>query len=199
MDDRLVLSSSFASDGTLFALAQNRNWDSPPSLFRSTDRGDTWQRVRQNIGVGWGRWITTRLVLSPSFGADGTLYAANLDGLLRSTDRGDAWEVVYSYDEVAEGNFEPWVALSPNFATDHTLFTSKVCGGVYRSNDGGDTWREVSQELTVPEAALSPAHHTCDPPGFTSLVFPQPSAANSGVFVWTEVGVFEQTGPPAGE
>ena len=32
------------------------------------------------------------------------------------------------------GNFTPWVVMSPNFGTDNTLFTSKVCEGVFRTD-----------------------------------------------------------------
>ena len=87
--------------------------------------------------MDWDFWTTTRLVMSPSFSADGTLYAAAHDGLLRSNDRGETWQKVYSYDGVLEGNFEPWVAVSPTFATDNTVYTSKVCGGVFRSTGRG--------------------------------------------------------------
>ena len=187
----VAISPSFASDNTLLVVARNKSWDTGPSLFRSTDRGNTWRQVTQNLGVGWDRWITTRLVLSPSYADDGTLYAATLDGLLRSTDRGDTWQKVYSYDEILEGNFEPWVVVSPDFASDDTVFTSKVCGGVFSSNDRGDTWREVTQELTVPTVALSSVHQTCEPPGFNSLVFSPSFASDNTVFVWTEVGIIQ--------
>ena len=162
-------------------------------MFRSTDRGDTWHMIAQRLQLDWGRWINTRLVISPSFATDGNLYAATLDGLLRSTDRGDTWKEVYSYDEVLDGNFPPWVAISPNFAVDSTLFTSKVCEGVFRSTDGGDTWRDVSRQLTVPAIALSPDYHTCDPSGFTSLVFSPSFTDDSTLFVWSEVGIFQLT------
>ena len=189
----VVLSSSFASDNTLFVAARNKNGDTGPSLFRSTDRGDTWSQVTQNLGVSWGRWVTTRLVLSPSFASDGTLYAATMGGLLRSTDRGNTWQKVYSYDEVLEGNFEPWVVISPNYANDETIFTSKVCGGVFRSTDRGDSWEEISKDLAVPGIDLVPGHRTCEDTGFTSLEFSRSLATESTIFVWTEVGLFQRS------
>ena len=187
----VLLSSSFAIDNTLFALARNPNWDTGPSLLISTDRGDTWRQTAQNLGVDWGRWASTRLVISPSFGTDGTLYAATKDGLLRSSDQGANWQNVYSYDEVSEGNFSPWVALSPNFATDNSLFTSKVCGGLFRSSDRGETWQEVGESFDVPGLDQYSGHHTCDPPGFTSLVFSPSYTSDKAVFVWTEAGLFQ--------
>ena len=195
LDDTRVIQASvspgYGEDGTVFVVASNKDWDAGPSLYRSTDRGDTWHRVAQRLDVSWGRWIAARLVLSPSFDADGTLFAATLGGLLRSTDRGATWQAIYSYDDVLEGNFEPWVAISPDFARDGTLFTSKVCGGVARSTDRGNTWEQVDKGLTVPGMALSSAYRVCDPPGFASLVFPPSSTGDSGLFVWTEVGIFQ--------
>ena len=81
--------------------------------------------------------------------------------------------------------------LKACFVRDKTVFTIKVCEGVFRSADGGDTWRDVTLALTVPSMALSPGHHTCDPPGFTSLAFSPPFAADSTLFVSTEVGIFQ--------
>ena len=41
----------------------------------------------------------------------------------------------------------PWVydvALSPAYATDHTLLAAVQGGGLYRSADGGATWALVN-------------------------------------------------------
>ena len=188
---KVALTPSFASDNTLFVVARNKNWDTGSSLFSSTDRGDTWHQVTQNLGVGWGRWVTTRLVLTPSFATDGTLYTATHDGLLRSKDRGGTWQKVFSYDRVLEGNFEPWVVISPDYATDDTIITSKVCGGVFRSTDQGESWQEIGKDLAVPAMALYPGYHVCNHPGFTSLVFSPSFASDSTVFSWTEAGIFQ--------
>ena len=85
------------------------------------------------------------------------------------------------------------LAISPKFSEDGTIFIG-LGGwdlGVFRSNDRGDTWREVTQELTVPTVALSSVHHTCEPPGFNSLVFSPSFASDNTVFVWTEVGIIQ--------
>ena len=79
--------------------------------------------------------------------------------------------------------------MSPNFGTDNTLFTSKVCEGVFRSKDRGETWEDVTSQLLFPLIDLVPGHHSCDPPGFRTLVFPSPSTTDNTVFVWTEVGI----------
>ena len=118
-----------------------------------------------------GYSVTSGIVISPAFGTDGIFFAATPDGLLRSTDEGVTWETVYSYDGVLQGNFSPWVVLSPEFGTDNTLFTSKVCEGIFRSQNRGETWEEVTSELSFPLIGLVQGYHTCDPPGFRTLVF----------------------------
>ena len=192
----VAVSPAYGEDHTIFVVARNKDWDAGPALYRSADWGDTWHRVAQRLDVSLGRWITTRLVLSPSFRADGTLFAATHGGLLCSTDRGGTGQTIYSYDEVLEGNFAPWVAISPDFANDNTLFTSKVCGGVARSTDRGDTWQEVGRDLTVPGVVLSSDYHVCNPPGFSSLVFTPSFTSDGTLFVWTEVGIFRISESP---
>ena len=189
----VVVSPSFANDSTLIVAARNKDWNAGDSLFISTDRGDTWSKVTANLGVTWGFWATTRLVVSLAFASDGTLYAATLDGLMRSTDRGINWQKVYSYDHVSQANFAPWVALSPNFSDDNTLFTSKVCEGVYRSTDRGDSWQKADWSITDSELASFGTYYSCDPPGVTSLVFSPSYAQDHIVFLWTEVGIFQLT------
>ena len=215
----VLLSPSFGTDNTVFVLGQASIGN---ALYKSTDRGETWSQLTElqagirglavlgetdnpipNLPVGG-------IVISPDFGTDGTLFAVTPgirplieSGLLRSTDQGNTWETVYSYDVEIQGNFSPWVVVSPNFGTDGTLFTSTVCESIFRSQDRGETWEEATSELLFPLIGLVPGHHTCDPPGFRTLVFPAPSAIDSQVFVWTEVGIFKLSnfsvsGPVAG-
>ena len=186
----VLLSPAFGTDDTVFVLAHAPIQSVGNALYKSTDRGETWRQLRPNLPVDSGYSITNGIVISPAFGSDGTFFAATLDGLLRSTDQGITWETIYNYDEVLQGNFTPWVVMSPNFGTDNTLFTSKVCEGVFRSKDRGETWEDVTSQLLFPLIDLVPGHHTCDPPGFRTLVFPSPSTTDNSVFVWTEVGIF---------
>lgn len=191
----VLLSPSIGTDNTVFVLAQASGGN---VLYKSTDRGETWRQLIPNLPVNSGPSVTSGIVISPAFGTDGTLFAATRgygqlteDRLLRSTDQGNTWETVYTYDGVLQRNFSPWVVVSPNFGTDSTLFTSKVCESIFRSQDRGETWEEVTSELSFPLIGLIPDYHTCDPPGFRTLVFPPSSATDSTLFVWTEVGIFQ--------
>ena len=71
------------------------------------------------------------LAISPDFSNDNTLFMG-LDGwdmgVFRSTDGGDSWQEVY---EGLRGSAHGgWVVLSPNFASDRTVFAGRGNGGV---------------------------------------------------------------------
>ena len=94
----LALSPAFERDNTLFVAADETFAFDSPGVFRSTDRGETWQPVLTNRGI-------LSFAVSPAFETDATLFAgANNDtradevcdawggGVFRSTDGGANWE-----------------------------------------------------------------------------------------------------------
>jgi len=102
-----------------------------------------------------------KIVASPDFGEDGTLFTVVETRLYKSTDGGESWGLV-------GGGLPPdeWVvslALSPNYADDQTIFAGVSSGltgeGVYKSTDGGHSWRLAClglNDLLVQEVAVSP-------------------------------------------
>jgi photosystem II stability/assembly factor-like uncharacterized protein len=79
------------------------------------------------------------------------LFAACSSGLYRSLDRGNTW--LSSYLTLREPVPTLSVVLSPEFISDHTVFTG-VPGCVLRSTDGGETW-EVIQLASPPPFVVS--------------------------------------------
>ena len=136
----LAVSPTFGTDGTLFAGTSGKE----NALYRSTDGGDSWRRVFVPRSSG-----SVRLALSPAFETDGTLFAFHSvpdnEGVYRSTDGGDTWRQVANPGPSSVAS----LALSPAFETDGTLFaytgayTLEEDSRVYRSTDGGDSWRRV--------------------------------------------------------
>jgi len=108
----------------------------------------------------------TKLYPSPDFGRDQTLFAIGGGRVYRSRDGGATWEHLRGGLPDSPGLLRTSVtlALSPNFGRDQTLFAAMYQGdwlglGVYRSQDGGDTWESVwngLQALRVRHLVVSP-------------------------------------------
>lgn len=158
------LSAEYARDQTLFLVM-------PGKLYRSTDAGQSWARLRG--GLPEGDYLTLNLAVSPAFAADRTLFAGGFrgdawgEGVYRSVDGGETWQPAWQdlthlrvYD----------VAVSPGYQTDGTVVAASRYqrltpweGGVsfFRLADDGLTWTLVmtqphGADLLSPEELLPP-------------------------------------------
>jgi photosystem II stability/assembly factor-like uncharacterized protein len=68
------------------------------------------------------------------------VFAATDDGVYLSPNGGRAWKPAGT--ETA-GMTVLSLALSPNFATDQTLYAGTEAGDIFRSSDGGSSWRRL--------------------------------------------------------
>ncbi len=127
-------------------------------VYRSRDGGGTWA----NVGLGSSEHIG-RILVHPKDGntvlvaAEGPLWASGGDrGVYKTTDGGETWSHVLDIDEdtgVTDLEFDP--------STPKTVYAAAyqrrrhVWGfmgggpesGIYKSVDGGDTWRQVTTGL----------------------------------------------------
>lgn len=127
----IAFSPQFATDHTLFAGSLNTG------LYKSTTAGLTWSQVAGGLDA----CCVSHVVVSPQYGVDHTVFvivpsgATGQRGLYRSTDGGTTWQLLAS----SQGMTLLTLALSPNFANDHTLFVGTLERGVLVSTNGGTT------------------------------------------------------------
>ncbi len=130
----LAISPAFGQDQTLLALARQQG------LFRSTDGGESWERLTERYQEPVHYPETAGLVaFSPAYAQDRTIFLAH-DGLKRSTDGGETWSSLPGLEPSS-------LALSPAFASDQTLFGWFGQAGLLRSTDSGDTWQPAVKGL----------------------------------------------------
>ncbi len=123
-------------------------------VYKSTDAGATWV----NIGLRDTRHIG-RIVVHPTnadivfVAALGHVYGPNQErGVFRSTDGGKSWSKVLYKDEktgAIDIGFAPsnpsvlYAALWEAFRTPYTMSSGGPGSGLYKSTDGGATWKRL--------------------------------------------------------
>ena len=157
--DQFVVSPTFKTDQTIFATF---TVNLVPSLYKSTDGGQTWKKVldnRQDV-----------VAVSTNFSSDKTVFAVATDAVRSSTDGGQTWKNVttpLAATKVKE------IAFSPNYSQDKQLILvsayvdmgSKDPHGVFGSTDGGASWQQINPDLTqravnYPAVLFSPGYAT---------------------------------------
>jgi photosystem II stability/assembly factor-like uncharacterized protein len=129
----VAVSPAFAADGTVFAGSYGGG------IYRSEDRGATWKaRTTGLIQLSPGR-----VVPSPDFAQDRTVFIAATECIFKSATAGDAWMLLNV--DPANQTYIRHLDVSPDFAFDQTIFASNEEGIAphlspyqgYRSIDGG--------------------------------------------------------------
>jgi photosystem II stability/assembly factor-like uncharacterized protein len=107
-------------------------------VYRSDDRGMSWKKV----STGLKNATVNSLAVNP---ATSVVYAATNGGVSRSSDRGETW---------TDALVRPYAyALAIDTMQTQTLYAgfadaSGEPGGVYRTDDGGTSWKSVVNGLT---------------------------------------------------
>ncbi len=134
----------------------------PAALFKSTDDGETWQWVRglsehptrNDWQPGAGGLCLHTIVLDPT-NLENILVAISAAGVFRTNDAGATW---YPSNKGTRANFMPdEPPVYPEFGQcvhkvvqypgqSRRLYQQNHCG-VYRSDDGGDSWAEITEGL----------------------------------------------------
>jgi photosystem II stability/assembly factor-like uncharacterized protein len=164
----LAASPDFANDGVCFAARGS-------GLYRSDDRGDTWQFALETLNLE-GPLATLAVAVSPDFASDHSVFVGAPGGILRSLDGGQNWFIATlpSPPPVVSA-----LVISPNFVHDGVLLAGTTEDGVFRSADRGSTWSAWNfglLDLSVLCMAISPAF-----------------SDDETLFVGTETGIFRST------
>lgn len=123
----LDISPAYPEDPTMYLVDYN------DGIFRSDDGGLSWTHLSDpQFSPDF------RVALSPAFPEDSTIFVVasgiSGSGVYRSTNRGDAWT------QIKEGYFVNILAVSPRYAEDHTVIVGGDTGGLFMTEDSGDTW-----------------------------------------------------------
>jgi photosystem II stability/assembly factor-like uncharacterized protein len=133
----------------------------PSALWRSTDRGETFELVRglwdhphrPEWQPGGGGQAIHTLLPHPT-DPDRVTVAMSTGGVYRTTDGGTTWEPAnrgikaeFMPDEVNYPEFGQCVHKVARSATDHDVLYAQNHGGVYRSDDAGDSWTSIAEGL----------------------------------------------------
>jgi photosystem II stability/assembly factor-like uncharacterized protein len=127
-------------------------------VWRSTDDGKTWEAARAREVFPWH--YPRGIAVKPNdprtvFVTLGDTTPGRIGTVMRSRDAGATWQ---SLGLPVQPNSAVWTVSMPASAPDTVLAASRY-GYLYRSDDGGDSWRklwrefgEVSSILWVPQS-----------------------------------------------
>jgi photosystem II stability/assembly factor-like uncharacterized protein len=133
----------------------------PSALFRSEDRGETFSMVRPlwdhphrpEWGAGFGGQAIHTVLPHPT-ADDQVTVAMSTGGVYRTVDGGASWEAANAgirADFMPEGEqypeFGQCVHKVARDAQDPEVLYAQNHGGVYRSDDRGDTWKYIADGL----------------------------------------------------
>lgn len=127
----LAFSPDYRNDHTLWVAATTYQF--PKGIYVSENSGDTWHQLVDGLNLD-------QIVPSPNYRLDRTLFAGGGDGLHKSTDNGATWSRLLENPLTA-------LAVSPAYGASRTLYAATQLpgqpGALFRSADGGTSWREV--------------------------------------------------------
>ncbi len=149
----IAFSPNYQQDNNIFATLL---WD---NFLKTSDQGQHWQIVTLPNVPGQGL-RGMRIVPSPNFEDDKIIYLGTQYGLImRSTDGGNTFFAISTLDN-KQRNEAISLVISPDFATDETLYATTK-DGVHKSIDRGSTWQALTantplDQLSYTQLVISP-------------------------------------------
>ncbi|RME44714.1 MAG: hypothetical protein D6796_11425, partial [Caldilineae bacterium] len=133
----LAASPTFGEDGVVLVGSSYH----APRLYRSADRGETWEVVFDGTSVEDSTDLSL-IAFSPRFAEDGTVYAwLQYGGLLRSTDGGRTWAVALSDADVHV--YGQSLLVMP----DGDVVMGALQKNVLRWREGESAWQNIGEGI----------------------------------------------------
>lgn len=125
------------------------------AIVRSTDQGETWDSIPEPAAAYYSNALLTSLAIAAS--SDSVIYAGYDEGIFKSTDKGSTWATL----DLGFG-IHSQVLLSVDPRSLDTVYAAvfpsssspSYSGGVYKSIDGGQTWKEADSGLTEHDRSI---------------------------------------------
>ncbi|MDL5057685.1 WD40/YVTN/BNR-like repeat-containing protein [Geitlerinema calcuttense] len=129
----------------VYIAAGDHLWrEEPGSLFKSSDRGETWTKLDLDLPMGGNdnkRWAGERLAVSPT-NAQIILFGSRRDGLWKSQNAGQSWRQIKDFPGKPERNIGILcIVFDPVQAG--VVYANAYGDGVYQSTDFGENWRKL--------------------------------------------------------
>ena len=137
-----------------------------PSIYRSADRGNTWNKIGDNLAGG----SNFHCITIPETNSD-YIYASSGSRLYRTTDGGASWKSFYPSTNKIKG-----IAVSPYNHNHIWVVTGGYSEGqkVFMSRNGGDSWENISGSL----------------PNLPALSVIYEKGTNDGIYIGMTYGVY---------
>ncbi len=168
-------------------------------VYRSNDAGKTWK----HLGLKETQHIS-RIVVHPTdpdvvyVAAQGQLYGPNEErGVYRSTDGGQNWDkLLYVNDltgaaELTMDNSNPdvlYAAMWEHQRLPWQVVSGGPGSGLYKSEDGGDNWTELTEGLPEEKGKMSICVAQSDPDKVYALIESDSNQEKGGLFFSGDAG-----------
>ena len=152
----VAVSPNYAMDRTVFANSLGKG------IYKSEDGGQSWRAINGDLPSAYAQeqpedivsiWKEIKLLLSPDYADDKTVFSGSPEGLFKSSDGGESW-VRVGQDSPAYNGVVIGMGISPCFGDDGTMIVSVKGKGLFKSDDRGTTFEEIAPQLMHNNHAL---------------------------------------------
>lgn len=131
------------------AAGKYSQWEPKGSIFKSSDRGKTWTKLKIDLGMDSNseeRWAGERLAVDPSNSKE-IFFGSRHDGLWKSSDAGATWARVTSFSPNLTKGIGI-LGIEFDKRSPGLVYANVYGDGIYKSTDTGNTWSKIQGSPT---------------------------------------------------